>query len=140
MLRSTGSPAASPSRSEGFTLIEVLVAFAIAGTLLMAVLSVLTSSLEGSERSEAYTEATVLAESTLDSLGLVTPLTDGDSADVVDGIYHVHASVERDQDPDVVSQTAQYVVPYQASVTVTWRLNGRQSTISLTTLKLGPLQ
>jgi general secretion pathway protein I len=140
MSRSIGSPAASPSRSEGFTLIEVLVAFVITATLLLAVLGVLTRSLEGGERSEAYTKATILAESTLDSIGLMTPLQDGDSADLDDGIYHVHASVGRYQDPEETTATTQFVVLYQVSAEVTWRLNSRESAVSLTTLKLGPVQ
>lgn len=144
MSRSIGSPGASRSHPEGFTLVEVLVAFVIAATLMVALLAVLTRSLDGGVRAEAYTKATILAESTLDSLGLVTPLKDGESADIVDGIYHVHASVERYQDPEATdataAQTAQYVVLYQVSAAVTWRLNGRQSAITLTTLKLGPAQ
>jgi general secretion pathway protein I len=141
MSRSTGSPAASRSHPEGFTLVEVLVAFAIAATLLLAVLSILTMSLEGGERSEAYTKATILAESTLDSLGVVTPLRDGDTADLVDGPFSVHVAVERYQDPEAETDAAsavQYVVLYRVSAAVTWRLHGRQNAISLRTLKLGP--
>jgi len=141
MSRSTGSQAASRSHPEGFTLVEVLVAFAIAATLLLAVLSVLTMSLEGGERSDAYTKATILAESTLDSLGVVTPLRDGDTADLVDGPFSVHAAVERYQDPEPESDTpsaVQYVLLYRVSAAVTWQLQGHRNTISLSTLKLGP--
>ncbi|HUH83097.1 MAG TPA: prepilin-type N-terminal cleavage/methylation domain-containing protein [Stellaceae bacterium] len=143
MSRSTGLPAASRSHPEGFTLVEVLVAFAIAATLLLAVLSILTMSLEGGERSEAYTKATILAESTLDSLGVVTPLRDAETADLVDGPFSVHAAVERYQDPEEETGTAaqsavQYVVLYRVSAAVTWRRQGHGNTISLSTLKLGP--
>lgn len=142
MSRSIGSPAASRSHPEGFTLVEVLVAFVIAATLLLAVLSILTMSLEGGERSEAYTKATILAESTLDSLGVATPLRDGDTADLVDGPFSVHAAVERYQDPeaetDNPSSSVQYVLLYRVSAVVTWRLQGHRSTIMLSTLKLGP--
>jgi len=141
MSQSTGSPAASRSHPEGFTLVEVLVAFAIAATLLLAVLSVLTMSLEGGERSDAYTKATILAESTLDSLGVVTPLRDGDTADLVDGAFSVHAAVERYQDPEPESNppsAVQYILLYRVSATVTWQLHGRRNSIALSTLKLGP--
>lgn len=141
MSRSTGSPAASHSHPEGFTLVEVLVAFAIAATLLLAVLSILTMSLEGGERSDAYTKATILAESTLDSLGVVTPLRDGDTADLVEGPFSVRAEVERYQDPEPESDApsaVQYVLLYRASAVVTWQLHGRRNTITLSTLKLGP--
>src|SRR5579872_542006 len=73
------------AESDGFTLLEVLVAFTIASFLLVVVLRALTLGLDGSQRSEAYTRATILAESTLETMGIVTPLKEGDQAELQNG-------------------------------------------------------
>jgi general secretion pathway protein I len=144
MSRLTGLPAgwhSTPADAErgGFTLIEVLVAFAIAALLLVALLRVLALSLGAGERSELYTRATVLAESTLDAVGVVSPLVEGEGAELSEGPFHVHAAVERYHapgDPD----TAQYLVLYRVSATVSWREGSRSRALTLTTLRLGQPQ
>ena len=136
MSRSTGSPAASRSRAEpGFTLIEVLVAFAIAALLLVALLRGLALGLDAGERSELYTRATLLAESTLDAVGVVAPLAEGDGAELADGPFRVRAAVEHYDTPGA---TAQYLVLYRVTVTVDWREGRHPRSVTLTTLRLGP--
>jgi general secretion pathway protein I len=138
---SIGSAAVSRSRRiEGFTLVEVLVAFTIAALLLVAVLRILTVGLDGAERSEAYTRATIIAESTLDTLGVVTPLKDGDAAELSDGPFRIHAAVERYREPGAESQATQYLVLYRVSAAVSWREGRRERSVSLSTLRLGPQQ
>lgn len=142
MSRWNGSPAASRSmraRADrgGFTLIEVLVAFAIAALLLVALLRILTLSLGASERSEEVTRATILAQSTLDAVGVVAPLAEGDTAELVNGPFHIHAAVARYHGPGAEG-TAQYLVLYRVSATVSWREGRRQRAVSLSTLRLGP--
>ncbi len=141
MWRWTGLPGASRStpraEARGFTLVEVLVAFAIASLLLVAILRMLTVDLAGGERSDAYTAATILAESTLDALGVVTPLAPG-AAETRDGRFRIAASVERYHDPGGVGGDAQYLVLYRVAATVSWRERGRERSVSLWTLRLGP--
>src|SRR5579864_192626 len=79
----------------GFTLLEVIVAFAIAAILMVAMLRALTLGLDGSRRAEAMTRAAVLAESTLDSLGVAAPLRDGDETELRDGDFRIRAAVHR---------------------------------------------
>lgn len=145
MSRWIGSPAASCSMRRhadrnGFTLIEVLVAFAIAALLLVALLRILTLSLGASERSELVTRATILAQSTLDAVGVVAPLAEGDSAELVNGPFHIHAAVERYRGPGAVDGATQYLVLYRVSATVSWREGRRPRSVSLSTLRLGPQQ
>jgi len=115
------------------------VAFAVAGILLVAVLRTVALGLDGSQRSEAFTKAAILAESALDSLGTVSPLADGDTADIRDGPFRVRAAVERYRDPGAPSGDGQYLVLYRLSATVTWRERGRERAVSLSTLRLGPV-
>lgn len=121
----------------GFTLIEVLVAFAIAAILLTVVLRTLTAGLTESDRSAAYTRATILAESALDAMGVVAPLRDGESADLTDGRFHIHAVTERYHDA-ATDAAGQYLVLYRLSVTVSWGEGRWPRAISLSTLRLGP--
>lgn len=138
---SIGSAAASRWRHiEGFTLIEVLVAFTIAALLLVAVLRILTLGLDGAQRAEAYTRATIIAESTLDTLGVATPLKDGDTAELSDGPFRIHAAIERYREPGAGRESVQYLVLYRVSATVAWRDGRRERSVALSTLRLGPQQ
>jgi general secretion pathway protein I len=144
MSRSIGLPAGSPSAPPpaergGFTLIEVLVAIAIAGLLLVALLRVLGLSLDAGQRSELYTRALLIAQSTLDAAGVVSPLVEGDEAELVEGPFHIRATVER-YHPAGEGGTAQYLVLYRVSATVSWREGRRARTLALATLRLGPPQ
>jgi general secretion pathway protein I len=141
MSRWIGLPGASPlRRAEGFTLIEVLVAFTIAALLLVAVLRILTLGLDGGERAEAFTRATIIAESTLDAIGVVTPLIPGEAAELRDGPFRILASVERYHEPDAVNDDQRYLVFYRVSATVSWLDGRRQRSVELSTLRLGPQQ
>lgn len=121
----------------GFTLIEVLVAVAIAGLLLAVVLRTMTAGLGESERAGDETKAALLAESTLDALGVVTPLSDGGQAEFREGLFLVRATTERYQDSPA-GGAGQYATLYRLSVTVSWRDGRRQRAVSLATLRLGP--
>jgi general secretion pathway protein I len=128
-----------PRRADqrGFTLIEVLVALAVTTLVLVVVLRLLSNGLGGSRRAEAYTEATLLAESTLDSLGVVNSLADGDTAELSDGRFRIRTAVDRYQPPDAPVGDQQYLVLYRLSVTVSWHEARQERAVSLSTLRLG---
>ncbi len=113
-------------------------AFAIASLLLVAVLRILVMGLGGEARAEAFTRATILAESTLDAIGVVKPLVDGEAAEFDDGSFHVRATVDRYQGQGVAAGDAQYLVVYELAATVSWRDAGREQSLALRTLRLGP--
>ncbi len=58
------------SQRSGFTLIEVLVAFAILVLALVSIMEIFSTGLQGVERSASYTEAVLLAESKLAAAGI----------------------------------------------------------------------
>jgi general secretion pathway protein I len=129
-------PAADGRR--GFTLLEVLVAFTIAALLLVVIFRTIAGGLSGGQRAEAYTRATILAESTLDALGAVAPLNDDDHADVEDGKFRIHTAVERYRGSLASAGLGQYLVLYRITATVSWQEGRRPQSVSLTTLRLGP--
>lgn len=116
----------------GFTLVEILVAFAIAALFLAAFYEIFATGLRGATTAETYGKAVLLAESTLDQLA-GSPLTPGDRSDHV-GRYLRQSSVR--ERPDL-GRAGVTVIPYEIDVKISWRQGVRERTVSLSTLKLG---
>ncbi len=124
--------------ARGFTLIEVLVAFTIAALLLLPLLRSFSTGIASAARTDSYTEATLIAESTLESMGPGVPLVDGNQVDQQEGQYHVSASVHRYQTDTTPQNQLLVAVPYEIVVTVSWPEAARQRSIALRTLRIGP--
>ncbi|HKL52492.1 MAG TPA: type II secretion system protein [Wenzhouxiangellaceae bacterium] len=65
-----GVPNAAPSGQRGFTLIEVMAAFAIFAVLFGVLLQILSTSISNTRRSGDFTQAALLAQSQLDMIGI----------------------------------------------------------------------
>ena len=63
--------------SNGFTLLEVLLAFVVFALSFTAVLDIMSGSMRNTVRAREYTEATLIAQSVMDQLGLDYPLEQG---------------------------------------------------------------
>jgi prepilin-type N-terminal cleavage/methylation domain-containing protein len=128
--------------ASGFTLIEVLVAFTIAVVLLLPLMRGFSTGLLSAGRTDAVTEATLIAQSTLEGIGSGDAL--GASADVErqEGPYHVSGTVQRYHGAGVTTGSALAIVPYEVAVTVTWQQGARTRSVALRSLRLGstPLQ
>lgn len=119
----------------GFTLIEILVAFAILAVSLVALFHAFSDGLAATGRVEKVSTAVLLARSTLERVGTEIPLVEGSRVgDIPEG---GHWTVEVGRSPLVgeapLSVTS--VAPYEVRVTVT--LPDSQP-VALTTLRLGP--
>ncbi|MBV8070721.1 MAG: type II secretion system protein [Acidobacteriaceae bacterium] len=66
-------------RETGFTLVEVLVAFAILSIVLLTLFSGLSTALLGDRRAEFTRIALRLAKAELETVGVATPLTPGET-------------------------------------------------------------
>lgn len=64
-------------RCQGFSLLEVLVAFAILSISLGVLFQIFSTSLQAAKLSEEYTHATVLAKSKLAAIGVAAPYQEG---------------------------------------------------------------
>jgi general secretion pathway protein I len=124
--------------TSGFTLIEVLVAFTIAAVLLLPLLRSFSAGVASATRTDAFTAATLIAESTLETVGPGVALVDGGGIDQQDGRYHVSASVHRYQGEGTVPSSLLVAVPYEIMVTVSWQEAARTQSVALRTLRLGP--
>jgi general secretion pathway protein I len=127
-------PEAASPRERGFTLIEVLVAVAIAALVLLPLLHGFSKALDGAADSEAYEEAVAIAQSELAMLGTGAPLAEEKGFTREDGRFTIAASVHRYP----LGDASAYVVPYELSVAVSWGEGRRHRSVTLQTLRLGP--
>jgi general secretion pathway protein I len=132
-------PAACPSRDrdeDGFTLIEVLIAFTIAALLLTVLLRSFSLGVSSSGRVAAYTEATLLAEATMDEFGIDIPLHDGASIDRPQGRFRVSAEAHLYADENMPDLSGTPLTPYELTVRVSWQEGAQQRSVDLRTLRL----
>lgn len=76
---------AKVGRCQGFSLLEVLVAFTILGIALTVLMQVFSTGLRNITVGEDYTRAVLLAESRLASVGVEEPLQEGEQSGSFDG-------------------------------------------------------
>ena len=124
--------------TQGFTLIEVLVALTILSLSLAIIFSIFSVGLRGRRAAEEYEQATLLAESKLNSVGIDEPIRDGDTVGrfndrfwwkTVVTPYHEEG---RDEAKDLLRR------PLRVTVIVSWGDAGDEKSVTLTTLRLVP--
>ncbi len=117
-------------RRDGFTLLEVLVAFVILSVSLVALLRAFSSGIGAVGTAADYRTAALLARSKIDEIGPVIELTEGRHAGRFENGYDWHAEITAYD----LGQPAPFpVLGYQVAVTVQWQ-GGRA--ITLTSLRL----
>jgi general secretion pathway protein I len=131
----TGLPARFPSSSSarGFTLIEVLVAFAILALTLAALMQVFTTGLRSADAVDRHLMATMLARSVLDDVGTEIPIVAGEQSAEIEQGYRWTVRILPSGAIPPVAEAEWITVPYEVQVEVAW--NGRPVT-TLTTLRL----
>ena len=75
------------SRQQGFTLLELLLAFVVFALSFATVLEILSGSMRNTVRAREYTEAALTAQSVMDQVGLEIPLQAGFTAAGETGDY-----------------------------------------------------
>jgi general secretion pathway protein I len=126
-----------PERERGFTLIEVLVAFAVAAIVLVPLLRIFTSGLGALGSSERAATAALWAQSMIEARDGETPLGDGTEGGDLPGGYRWQRTVTDYSDTDMTRQIAA-LVPYRVTMTVSWQERGRDRAVTLETLRLAP--
>jgi general secretion pathway protein I len=122
----------------GFTLVEVLVAFTIVVLLMTAVLQVFSRGVAATGKSELVIEATLLAQSALESFAAGRPLVPGDTIDRVDETFTRRISVKPRDDGRNLAARPRAIQPFEIEVTVSWSAGRRDNRISLQTIQLAP--
>jgi general secretion pathway protein I len=119
-----------PRPEAGFTLIEVLVSFAVAALVMGVLYRVYSSGLQASLVGQRYSDAVLLAQSALDE-ATAPPLPAGDTV----GIYHRSWMVQSRTDL-LPAGTQLQATPYDVSVTVSWDEGTHRREVSLSALRL----
>ncbi|HHH38725.1 MAG TPA: type II secretion system protein [Sedimenticola sp.] len=124
-------------RQQGFSLLEVLVAFAILSLSLGILFQIFSTSVRGTLVSEGYNQALIVARSTLARVGRETALEEGALEGEVDGIYHwqlrmtPYAEEGAQEGPAPGPAKA-----YRVAVTVAWKAGQKTRRVKLETLRL----
>jgi general secretion pathway protein I len=124
--------------TEGFTLIEVLVALMILALSLAIIFSVFSVGLRGRKAAEDYERATQLAESKLDSIGIDEPIQEGVTVGRFDDrfgwktVVAPYLEVGRPDDKDALRRAM------TVAVIVSWGEPSEKRSVTLSTLRLVP--
>ncbi len=129
----------APGQARGFTLIEVLVAFVILAVALGVLLQVFSTGLRNARVAEAYTTATLYAESMLAAVGIEEPLAAGETSGEFDDRFRWRLDVQpyeiSDGDDEAAAGRA-----FEVVVTVSWGDEDDPRDVTLTTLRLAPAE
>ena len=125
-----------PRRDAGFTLIETVVALAILGLGLAALIRIFGDVLDRNFQSESRAKAASLAQSMEARLGLDLPITPGLSSGTFDNGYRWQLEISPYGDTE--DRAAWPISPYEVLVTVSWPFGAGYRSVTLTTLGLAP--
>jgi general secretion pathway protein I len=133
----------TPARTDpeaGFTLIEIVVAFAAAALLLGALYQIFSVGLRSGATAEHYGRAVLLAETALEVTGTVVELAGHDEREQIDGRYERHIRVLPRPDLSPPERDAAGLMLYEIEVSVTWREGPRSRSVTLSSLRAGAAQ
>lgn len=134
------------NRVRGFTLLEVMLAFVLLAAAMGLLIAMLSNGLRQVQQAQNATEATLYAQSLLDTLGVLEPIEAGQrEGDFDDGRYHYQLEIAETTDPaprtitPVAMEPAKEANPpklYRIALTVTWGGNLPAQRLSFVTLRL----
>lgn len=123
----------------GFSLLEVLVAFAILSLALGVLLQVFATGLRNESLAEEYSQAAQYAESILAAYGRETPLGEGTREGSINDRFSWRGTVsaygEGLPDPEKMRMRA-----FRIQVEVFWNGSTQTRSVRLETLRLAPLE
>jgi len=121
--------------AQGFSLLEILIAFSILAFSLTILLNIFSSGLRRTMVSEEYQKAVIIAQSKLAAAGVEKELDSGTQNGEVQEKYSWSVNVQA-INLDVMGLDEADVIPYQVTVTVEWQAGENNRQLELTTIKL----
>ena len=127
------------NQQAGFTLLEVLAAFAVFALTFGVVLQILSGSIQSAVRSAEYTEAALWAESIMGRVGLEIPVEDGSESGDFNDQFSYALTIEpweMDEQEGLVTNAVP-VELFRVQVQVVWGNANRPRSARFVTLKAG---
>jgi general secretion pathway protein I len=129
----------APERNQrGFTLVEVLAAFMILALSLTVLLRIFSGGLRSVDLAEDYTQAVMVAEQQLASVGIGEPLEAGETEGDWDERFHWQRSIESYHPWEPEENSDVPVTAFRVIIRVDWEHAGKPRRISLSSLRLQP--
>ena len=125
-----------PSCACGFSLLEVLVAFAVLSVSLTAILGVYSTGFRSSSTAERYAIATQLVESKLKEVSVAGALQEGVERSAPTEQYVWRATVRPLEWQGSTGSEAHPLRPYEITVSAYWTEAGRDHEVSISTIRL----
>jgi len=123
-------------RSRGFSLLELIVAFAILSVSLAVLYRVFSASTQQAMLGRDYSNAVMLAESRLAELAARRPIVVGEETGAFNDRYRWKSTVHRYRVPDTALGSRFPVPPYEIAVEVSWGEADRPHRVRLDTIRL----
>ncbi len=129
------------ARQHGFSLLEILVAFAILSMSLGVLFAIFGKGMDLAGTSDEYTKAVLLAESTLARVGVEKRLQQGENYGSIDDVYDWRVTVETftPYDEELLVENLPFQL-FQVNVEVKWGGIGFSRSVELKTLRFGPAE
>jgi general secretion pathway protein I len=127
-----------PTKQQGFSLLEILIAFSILALSLGILLKIFSGGVNSAMISEEYTSAVQIAESLMAKVGTETPLQLGETSGDEDDRFHWQVIVNpypfNPENIDIKKQSAEL---FKINVIVSWDDgNNHERLLELTTLRI----
>jgi general secretion pathway protein I len=122
---------------QGFSLLEILVAFSILALSLGIILNIFSGGLRRTIISEEYQQAVIIAQAKLAASGIETELKEAITSGQLQDKYFWRVQVQPYQlNTELDEPENMPMLPYQVTVTVEWSAGKNNRQVQLTTLKL----
>jgi len=126
------------SRQQGFTLLEIMVAFVIMGLVVGTLLQLFGSAMRSVALADEYSFAVQVAESRMEAVGSEIKVEKTTVSGQEEGTAYKWAvamqPIELDEKQEEFSLS---IEPYQVTVIVSWNSEGKQRQFTLTSLRFG---
>lgn len=123
-------------QQQGFTLIEILVAFMILAMSLTVIFRIFSGGLRNVALSGDYARAVLVAESQLSAIGVSEPLERGVTAGEWDTRFRWERVVEHYRPWEEDRELTADLLAYRVTVNVDWEHAGRTRQITLRSVRL----